>query len=113
MNMNTNTNTSTSKKRSTRSSKTNETNETNETALVVESLEVDKVDKVDNVVKATPVSNSGTTPMLTQSYYLNRLAKSKDLDDLFMNYFNWVLFIQRKCFQSVYFSDPTLIFKSM
>lgn len=106
-------NTSTSKKRSTRSSKTNETNET---ARVVESLEVDDVHEVRDVhevVKATPVSNSGTTPMLTQSYYLNRLAKSKDFDELFMNYFNWVLFIQRKCFQSVYFSDPTLIFKSM
>lgn len=106
-------NTSTSKKRSTQSSKTNETKET---ARVVESLEVHDVPDVPDVhdvVKETPVSNSGTTPMLTQSYYLNRLAKSKDFDELFMNYFNWVLFIQRKCFQSVYFSDPTLIFKSM
>jgi len=54
-----------------------------------------------------------TSPMLTQTYYLKRLSKSKDLNEFSLNYAYLISFIQRKFWQSIRFDDPLLVIKSI
>ena len=52
-------------------------------------------------------------PMVTQSYYLNKLIKSQSPAEFYKNSFYLFGFIQQKMWQSVKFSDPLLLIKSL
>ena len=52
-------------------------------------------------------------PMLTQTYYLKRIAKSKDFSEWVLNTLRYVSFMQMRTSQSFKFGDPLLVAKSL
>ena len=52
-------------------------------------------------------------PMVTQSYYVNKLIKSQNPTEFYRNSVYLVGFIQQKMWQSVKFCDPLLLIKSL
>jgi hypothetical protein len=52
-------------------------------------------------------------PMVTQSYYVNKLMKSQTPGEFYKNSVYLVGFVQQKIWQSFKFCDPLLLIKSL
>ena len=52
-------------------------------------------------------------PMVTQSYYFNKLIKSQSPTEFYKNSVYLFGFIHQKMWQTVKFSDPLLLIKSL
>lgn len=52
-------------------------------------------------------------PMVTQTYYVNKILKSQSPTEFYKNTLFFVAFVQQKMIQAVEFNDYTLLTKSL